>query len=228
MCFSATASFTSAALLFTMGVYASRAAWSSDSRYLPLALFPVAFGFQQGFEGLTWLGLASHQSELVQLGALGFLFFSHGFWLVWPALTVFSLEERPWRRALLLGIAIMGVLLSLSLYAPSLRDPQWPLVEVVEGSIAYHIHSLTPWVPGPLVRFIYMLIVLGPLWLSKQSQIRLFGHFIGASLVVTYYFFDYAFVSIWCFFAAIASFYIAYILHSGSLMETTALENRSV
>ncbi len=57
MCFSATASFTATALLVPVGIYASKVALAKDARYLPLAVFSLAFGIQQGFEGLEWLGL---------------------------------------------------------------------------------------------------------------------------------------------------------------------------
>lgn len=221
MCFSAAASFTSAALLLPIGVYASCLAWHHNFRYGPLALFPLAFGVQQGFEGLVWLGLNSHQSDLVQMGALGFLFFSHGFWLVWPALTVFMLEQRSHIKGLLLSLATIGFFLSVALYAPVLINSNRLLVELVQGSITYSLPPLYTLFPTPLVHFAYILIVLGPMWLSEQPPIRLLSHFIAGSLLITYWLFDYAFVSVWCFFAAIASLYIVYILHSEISPRTT-------
>ena len=228
MCFSATASFTSAALLLPIGLYTSRSAWQHNSRYWPLAFFPLAFGVQQGFEGLTWLGLASNQGDMVQMGALGFLFFSHGFWLVWPALTVFMMERRSHIKVLLLSMATIGLFLSLALYAPVLLDPNRLMVEVMKGSITYHLPPLHTSFPTTLVRLTYIFIVLGPLRLSEQPPIRLLSYFITGSLLLAYWLFDYAFVSVWCFFAAIASLYIAYIIHSGSLVKPTKLKERSV
>lgn len=226
MCFSAAASFTSAALLLPIGLYTSCSAWQHNFRYWPLAFFPLAFGVQQGFEGLTWLGLASNQEDMVQMGALGFLFFSHGFWLVWPTLTVFMVEQRSHIKVLLLSMATIGFCLSLALYAPVLLDPNRLMVELMKGSITYHLTPLYTLLPRTLVRLIYILIVLGPLWLSEQATIRLLSYFIAGSLLLTYWLFNYAFVSVWCFFAAIASLYIAYILHSGSLVKPTTLKER--
>ena len=71
MCFSAAASFTVSALLAPAGLYASKIAWDQDSRYFPLAIAPLAFGIQQGFEGIAWLGLDGDQADLVWLGGAG-------------------------------------------------------------------------------------------------------------------------------------------------------------
>lgn len=226
MCFSATASFTSAALLLPIGLYASRFTWQHNSRYWMLASFPLAFGVQQGFEGLTWLGLASNQGNMVQMGALGFLFFSHGFWLVWPALTVFMVEQRSHIKVLLLSMATIGLFLSLALYAPVLLDSNRFMVETMQGSITYHLPPLYTVIPTTLMRLIYMLIALGPLRLSEQRPIRLLSYFMAGAWLITYWLFDYAFVSVWCFFAAIASLYIAYILYSGLLVKSINLEER--
>ena len=226
MCFSATASFTATSLLVPMGIYASKVAWEKDSKYLPLATFPLAFGIQQGCEGIEWVGLDSHQADMVQLGALGFLFFSHGFWLVWPALTVFVLENRPWIKTLLLTIACIGFLFGIFLYGPLLLYPDWFPIAISQGAIDYqsrlvYNHGL----PQDISRLIYMLIVLSPLCLSELAQLKILGGLIALSVLITYCFFNYAFVSVWCFFAAVVSLYVIYILYSISILSSTSLES---
>jgi hypothetical protein len=58
MCFSATASFVSAAALTPLGLLSVRlASGHNPSREIPLALLPVLFASQQALEGLVWLGL---------------------------------------------------------------------------------------------------------------------------------------------------------------------------
>ena len=217
MCFSATASFTATALLVPFGIYAGKVAQAKDSRYLPLAVFPLAFGIQQGFEGLEWLGLEGDRADMVRLGALLFLLFSHGFWLVWPALTVFILEQRPWAKKLILALTVMGFLFGLSLYAPFLLYPDWLSVTLTSGSIDYQTQVIYDrFFPREITRLIYMVIVLGPLCLSELTQLKILSGLIALSTIVTYWFFNYAFISVWCFWAAIVSLYVVYILHSVS------------
>ena len=59
MCFSATASFTAAAIVGSIGaVTLWKAARLRDRALLPIAAFPVLFALQQTVEGLLWLELA--------------------------------------------------------------------------------------------------------------------------------------------------------------------------
>ncbi|MDJ0702877.1 MAG: hypothetical protein QNJ46_06310 [Leptolyngbyaceae cyanobacterium MO_188.B28] len=170
-----------------------------------------------------------NQADMVWLEAMGFLFFSHGFWLVWPALTMFILEHRPWAKKLLLAMILIGFLLGVSLYGPFLLYPDWLSVTITQGSIEYQTHLIyAPFFPPDIAHLIYMLIVLGPLCLSELTQLRILGGLIALSVVVTYWVFNYAFVSVWCFWAAMVSLYSAYILHSVSLPRPTSLESDRV
>ena len=54
MCFSATASFTAAAVLLPSGVLSVYRAWRGDRRYLALSALPLLFGLQQLFDGMVW------------------------------------------------------------------------------------------------------------------------------------------------------------------------------
>ena len=59
MCFSATASFTAAAVAGSIGaVTLWKAAKLRDPALLPIAAFPALFALQQTVEGLLWLELA--------------------------------------------------------------------------------------------------------------------------------------------------------------------------
>ena len=215
MCFSATASFTAAALLIPMGLYACKRSTDLGRRYLPLALIPCLFGIQQGFEGIVWLAIQNQQADMMQLAALGFLAFSHGVWLVWLPLTMFVLEQRPWAKKLILSVAIFGALFGASLYGPFLLVPDTFTVTAPQGSIEYNTRLIyDQFFPRSVSRFIYMMIVLGPLWLSRLAKLRIAGGVVALSLVVAYWFYNYAFVSVWCFFVAVLSGYILYFLHS--------------
>ncbi|MCP9787953.1 hypothetical protein KBY99_03030 [Cyanobium sp. Maggiore-St4-Cus] len=92
MCFSAAASFSSAALLVPLGIAAVARSWRDHRReLLPLALMPVGFGLQQGLEGVVWLGL-NHgpAAPLLKGGALAYLFFALALWPIWIPYVVLS------------------------------------------------------------------------------------------------------------------------------------------
>ncbi|MEM7795774.1 MAG: DUF6629 family protein [Cyanobacteria bacterium P01_C01_bin.118] len=215
MCFSAAASFTATALLIPAGLYACKLANDTDLRYLPLALIPCIFGIQQGFEGVEWLALKHHQPDIAHLAALSFLAFSHGFWLIWLPLAVFALEQRLWAKKILLTVTLLGALFGLSLYGSFLLSPDMFAVTTNHGSIDYQTRLIYDQLfPRAVSRLIYMVIVLGPLWLSELPQLKIAGGFMALALVATYWFYNYAFVSVWCFFAAILSGYLIYCLHS--------------
>ncbi|MGD1854766.1 MAG: DUF6629 family protein [Leptolyngbyaceae cyanobacterium] len=215
MCFSATASFTAAALLLPTGLYACKLAVECDRRYLPLALIPCMFSIQQGFEGMEWLAIHGQQADLIRLAALGFLTFSHGVWPLWLPLTMFVVEQRPRAKKGLLGMTLLGALFGLSLYGPFLFSPDTFSVTAAQGSIDYQTQLIYDrFFPRSVPRLIYLLLVAMPLWLSPLIQLRVAGGFLALSLVVAYGFYNYAFVSVWCFFAAILSSYIIFFLSS--------------
>ncbi len=217
MCFSAIASFTATALLIPTGLYACKLAWDKDTQYLPLALIPCAFGIQQGLEGIEWLGLTHHQIALIRPAALGFLFFSHWFWLTWVALAIFFLEQRSWVKQLVLAIMVLGFLFGASLYEPFLFNTGSFSPTVAHGSIDYQTRVVYDrWFPRYVSRLIYLLIVVSPLWLSQSVQLKLFGSLVALSLVGTYLFYNYAFVSVWCFFSAVLSLYVVYVIYSSA------------
>jgi hypothetical protein len=60
MCFSATASFSAAVVIGSVGIVTLRAAAvKHDYRILALAALPLLFALQQVVEGLLWLDLAA-------------------------------------------------------------------------------------------------------------------------------------------------------------------------
>ncbi|WP_299413199.1 DUF6629 family protein [Acaryochloris sp. IP29b_bin.148] len=223
MCFSTTASFTAAALLFPAGIYASKIAEAKDRQLLPLAVIPIGFSIQQSFEGLVWLNL--DHADLVRVGALGFFGFSHGIWPAWPAFAVWVQEDRPWARKILIAMLLFGCFFGLSLYGPFWRYPDWLTVEISHGSIQYQTQLLYDRIfPRDVTRLIYLLMVVGPACLSKFPQLRVLGGLVALSMIVTYLFFNYAFVSVWCFFAAVLSLYLIYVLRSVSLQKDPRLQ----
>jgi hypothetical protein len=101
MCFSAEASLAASVAILPAGAFCVVAAVRKDRRYLPLALIPLFFGFQQLCEAGVWRGLHADEPALLKWSSLAFLFFAIGFWPGWVPLAAATVEGRPAKRRLL-------------------------------------------------------------------------------------------------------------------------------
>jgi len=221
MCFSATASFTAGSLLLLGGLYATRRSMQFAPKFVPLAAYPLGFGLQQVMEGGVWVNLQSGSLETAHVFALGFLFFSHCFWLFWVPFSIYWLEEHQFRKQILLGLTILGSLFGASLYLPLLLN-DWVQVAIASRHITYDVQlvysGLIPWTMG---RSIYASFILIPFLVAPKSAIHWLGILIFASMVTTALIYEaIAFISVWCFFAALISSYIIYLTREQTTLET--------
>ena len=95
-------------------------------------------------------------------------------------------------------------------YSVMLFHPDSMSVTVREYSIAYDFSS--PWrspIHLPITpAALYALTILAPLLFSSHRPIMIFGGLAALSMVFTSAAYDYAYVSVWCFFAAVLSLYL--------------------
>jgi hypothetical protein len=214
MCFSATASFGASAVLIPVGIYCVKQAGSLKQPYWVFAILPLVFGIQQIFEGFVWLALDPHGGGAVRMPALGFMLFSHVFWLIWIPFACYALEYKTRRKKLFFALIFFGAGLGLSMYVPLWLHEDWLTVLVTQQSIDYKTILLyDDYVPRMALRVIYALIVLIPLLLASDHQVNIFGVIIAVSVAISSVFYGYAFISVWCYFAALLSFYIVFMLH---------------
>ena len=214
MCFSAAASFTTTAFLLPMGAYCVMKVYKSDKHYLALASIPFLFGLQQAFEGGLWLVVGDSVESSIHSMALGFLFFADLLWPCFVPLAVAFVEENRKKRQLSLLASILGGALGLYIFLPLWIQPGWLSVQVRQGSILYQIVQLyDAIIPQLGARIIYVIIVAAPLLFSSVTALQRLGFLLLASIIVSSLLFSYAFVSIWCFFAAIISLYIVVIIN---------------
>ena len=213
MCFSATASFTSAAILLPTGLYCLKKANQLDKRYWAFAMLPLLFGVQQLLEGGVWLALSSSEEGQAYKLALGFLFFSHVFWLGWIPYSSNLTETSPVRYRAFQLIGIFGVLFGAAMYLPLLFNADWLTITIVRHSIDYTPVFFTDnYLPQWVVAIIYILVVLTPLLLSSDKYHRMLGLLVMVSGFATWLFFGWVFISVWCYFAAMVSMYIVYMI----------------
>lgn len=218
MCFSASVSYSAAAVLVSTGLYAVQQARRLQPPYWMWALVPVFFGVQQAFEGRVWQELDAGNASAAVPFALGFHFFSHFLWLWWLPLCCYFVETAKVRRRVIGGIAIFGAFAGTLVYSAMLSHPEWMSVAVREHSIVYNLsvpYSIpyrssihVPITPAAL----YALTILVPLLFSGHRQIRIFGGLVALSMVLASEAYSAAYVSVWCFFAAVLSLYLVYMI----------------
>lgn len=212
MCFSESASFTASLLLIPTGIFCVKTVLDKDEAYLPLACLPLAFGIQQGFEGVVWLGLNTNNSTATTIGSFAFLFFSHCFWLFWIPLLAFKLEHNPRIRNIDKFFIAVGGLYGALLYLPLIIHANWLSATEIHNSIEYQAKFIGDFIPVVFSRSLYGLTILIPLLYSTHPNLKVFGGLITLSVLLTGLLFNYAFVSVWCFFAAVLSLYIVYVI----------------
>lgn len=210
MCFSAEASFTAAAILIPAGALSLVRAYKADRRYLPIASLPVLFGLQQALEGAVWT--ANGSASWVEHFSLAYMFFS---WMAWPVMvpsSVYFLESDR-RKPLYLMLAVLGGMLGAMQYFPYFAHEGWLTTHFLPRAIAYEGKELFDYIIGrPWAYVIYVTVVVGSLLLSSNTNVRIFGLLVAAVLVVTYLFFSYAYISVFCFGGAIMSLYLVWII----------------
>lgn len=198
MCFSATASFTVAAITAVAGLAAIRHAQHRNE--LLVAAVPLLFAAQQAVEGFLWLELTSTAGTANATGlAFTFLLFAEVLWPVYPALAVLAIEQDPQRRRLMSGIAAMGCVLSIYLLSNLIANP--PAAIIRDHSIAYPGETN----PLSLRQLPYLVCTCIPALLSSHRSIQTFGIIIVIGFAVSAYAYFAVFVSVWCFFAAAGS-----------------------
>lgn len=172
-----------------------------------MAAFPLLFGIQQWLEGMVWLTLESGGD--VRPYALGFLFFAFFLWPFWVPLATWQLESVARRRAWLAWITLLGLLFGALLYLPLVLDGSRMQAMIVQHSIAYPARMITDeLVPRPVCCALYVMLTSLPLLFSSMRALRPLGILVLISTLVSLYFFRYAFVSVWCLFAALLSLYL--------------------
>jgi hypothetical protein len=219
MCFSAPVSYSAAVVLVGTGLYAVQQARRLPVAYWMWAAIPVFFGIQQAFEGRVWQMLNAGDADGAVSYALGFHFFSHWLWLWWFPLCSYLVEPDKLRQRIIAACAMFGAFAGTLVYAVIVTHPEWMSVVVREHSIHYgftvpyrsSIHL--PITPSAL----YGLIVLVPLLLSSHNKIKIFGLLIIASVELASEAYSYAYVSAWCFFAAVLSLYLVYMIRQFAL-----------
>jgi len=198
VCFSATANFVGSGVLGAVGVVTlSRV---KHRREVLFAALPTLFAIHQFIEGFVWLGLDGILSPAVahDMGA-AFMLYAQGLLPFLLPLSVLLFEPTAASRQRMLPFLVIGggttlyILWALTAF---------PLQLFVKGNSIVYINQATN---NTTVGLLYVIATCGSLFFSKIRMMVLFG---AANLVILLAVMAvkrYAFTSLWCAYAAVAS-----------------------
>ncbi len=211
MCFSATANFVGSTVLAGVGVVTLTKV--KHRRELLFAALPVLFAIHQFIEGFVWLGLDGILSPKVahNMGA-AFMLYAQGLLPFILPLSVILFEVDAKSRRRMQPFLILGTLTALYiLWALT----AYPTQVFVKGNSIVYINQATN---NEAVAVLYVIVTCGSLLFSKIRDMVIFGIANLAILLAVMAFKRYAFTSLWCAYAALASVIIlAYFWKSAGI-----------
>ena len=207
MCFSAAASFAGGVIISAIGVVTIREVHKPSQ--IVFACIPVFFGIQQIVEGCLWIALPD--ADYLNMQKIVTYFYLMMAQVLWPAIipvSVLLMEEDKKRKGILRIFLFMGLLLSVYyLYCLIFFN-------VNPQIMGYHIQYNTEFPDSLAIPafIIYLIATITPLFVSGIKRTHLLGILMFLSCLITGIFFTQFLISVWCFFAALISGVIFWIL----------------
>jgi hypothetical protein len=224
MCFSATASFGASAVLGVIGIATVAKAKTNPQRVF--GTIPLIFSLQQLSEGLIWLSLKNPDMALWQsIFTYTFLIFAMAVWPFWIPFSIRLLEKDAKRKKNMNvfvatgAIVAVGVGLILFLYPVEAITPlclTCPASSTPE--IIHHLHykfAIPRLVKNLIVAFsvLYIAATIVTPFLSGIKKMKWLGIVFLASYLFAISFYSGFVISVWCFFAALLSFVVLWIIN---------------
>ena len=198
MCFSAAANFVGSGVLGTIGV--ATLTKVKHKRELLFASLPTLFAVHQFIEGFVWLGLDRAMSpEVTQKMGAAFVLYAQGLLPFVIPLSVLLFEPDKKSRRRMIPFLVIGTLTTLYMLWALIAYPLHIFVK--ENSIVY----INDGTNNTVLAILYVIATCGSLFFSKVRDMVIFG---AANLVILLTVMAvkrYAFTSIWCAYAAVAS-----------------------
>jgi len=210
MCFSANASFAASTVTGVIGIIAI-----TKTRTTPQLLFatiPLLFSLQQLSEAVVWLSLKhSSLAPWRPLFLYVFLVFATIIWPFMIPLTTRLLEKRSLRKKVLSVLCVLGATASATIIWIMICFP------LHVTSVAHHLHYHFD-LPKSLKDLIwiftsvYLVATIIAPFVSSIKRINWLGVVFLAAYAFTLAAFPSSVVSVWCYFAAVLSILVLWIL----------------
>jgi hypothetical protein len=211
VCFSATVNFVGSGVLGSIGVVTLTKV--KHRRELLFASLPALFAVHQFIEGFVWLGLDGILSPAVtrDMGA-AFILYAQGLLPFLMPLSVLLFESDDKSRRRMRPFLLIGTLTTLYILWALIAYPVQ--ISIKGNSIEY----INPATNNTFVAVVYVIATCGSLLFSKVKDMVLFGIANMAILLIVMAVKRYAFTSLWCAYAAVASVIIlAYFWKSAGI-----------
>jgi hypothetical protein len=131
--------------------------------------------------------------------------------MIWPVLvplSVLLLERNKTRRLILSGLLMLGV--AIGLYY-GYRLMTYPIhAEIMGNHVVYQ--DTSPDSSGLVTITLYLFATIAPLFVSSAKRVYALGIIMGLSFIVSALFYIRCLMSVWCFFAAVISFGVFYLV----------------
>ncbi len=198
MCFSAAANFVGSGVLAAVGVVTLTKV--KHRRELLFAAMPTLFAVHQFIEGFVWLGLDGVLSPTVthDMGA-AFVLYAQGLLPFLLPVSVLLFEPRRRDRKRMMPFVVLGGATTLYMLWGLTAYPLQ--IYVKENSIVY----FNPATNNTTLAVLYVIATCGSLFFSKVRSMVIFGAANLAILLTVMALKRYAFTSLWCAYAAVAS-----------------------
>ncbi|MBL4862665.1 MAG: hypothetical protein JKY09_06585 [Crocinitomicaceae bacterium] len=174
-------------------------------------MITIFFGIQQFLEGFVWLGVTYEQFPgLLNVSSYGYILFA---WIIWPTyipFTMLKLEHNPVRKKILIVMIFIGVMVASMLVYVLISDGV--NAKVQDCRILYY--SGTLYAQLKLFGIFYIICVILPHLISSVGKMWVLGIINVFSYVLVKMYFNDNVISVWCFFAAISSAVILWIISS--------------
>jgi hypothetical protein len=198
MCFSAAANFTGSGVLGAVGVITLTKV--KHRREILFASLPALFAIHQFTEGFVWLGLDGTLSPKVTHDmAAAFMLYAQGLLPFLLPLSVFLFEPDAKGRRRMLPFLVLGAGTALYILWALIA---YPLEVYIKGNSIVYINQATN---NTTLAVLYVIATCGSLFVSEIKPMIAFGAANLLILLAVMEFKRYAFTSLWCAYAAIAS-----------------------
>jgi hypothetical protein len=198
LCFSAAANFVGSGALAAIGVVTLTKVKHRNE--LLFAALPTLFAVHQFIEGFVWLGLDGILSPAVTHDmAAAYMLYAQGLLPFLLPLSVLLFEPDVQSRRRMLPFLVLGGATSLYILWALMA---YPLQVYVRGNSIVYINEATN---NTALAILYVIATCGSLFFSKVKPMIAFGAANLTILLIVMEVKRYAFTSLWCAYAAIAS-----------------------
>jgi len=223
MCFSATASFGASSVLGTIGIISIVKAPTKPQKLF--GSIPLLFAIQQLTEGLLWLSINHIEMAVWQeLLTYIFLFFAMAVWPFWIPFTIHQLEKNEKRKKIISVFLWIGAIVAIGVCFILFSHPVkvvtpfcFSCPDSASASLRDHLHyefDIPVQVKNLIVAFsiLYIAATIVTPFFSSNKKMKWLGVVFLASYLFAVLFYKGFVISVWCFFAALLSFIVFWII----------------